>query len=73
MVERSWEKFAVREVIRVLLELGAPHTDIDQAGQTPLFYAVSHQLAEDIVPILLRAGKDKHFVFEIRFLARKTC
>ena len=55
-MERNWEKFAVREIVRVLLELGASHSDTDQAGQTPLFYAVSHTIAEDIVPILLRAG-----------------
>ena len=55
-MERNWEKFAVREIVRVLLELGASHSDTDQASQTPLFYAVSHTIAEDIVPILLRAG-----------------
>ena len=56
MAEKKWERVAVREIVRVVLQLGHPHSDKDQAGQTPLFYAVSHSQGEELVPLLLKAG-----------------
>ena len=40
----------------VCLQLGAPVDDPDCVGQTPLFYAVTHCMAADMVPLLLAAG-----------------
>ena len=40
----------------VLLHLGAAVDELDSAGQTPLFYAVTHYQAVEIVPLLLSAG-----------------
>ena len=45
-----------RTIVAVCLQLGAPVDDLDCAGQTPLFYAVTHCMAADIVPLLLAAG-----------------
>ena len=32
MVERGWKETAVREIVRVVLELGHPHSDKDQVN-----------------------------------------
>ena len=45
------------DILRVCLKLGANVNDVDSVGQTPLFYAVSHVQAAEIVPLLLRAGQ----------------
>ena len=46
------------DMVRVCLHLGASHVnDVDCIGQTPLFYAVSHVQAAEIVPLILRAGR----------------
>jgi len=47
---------AVVDIVKLLTALGAPVNDVDVVDQTPLFYAVSHCQASQLVPILLRAG-----------------
>ena len=46
-----------KTIVAVCLHLGAPVDDPDCVGQTPLFYAVTHCMAADIVPLLLAAGR----------------
>ena len=41
----------------VCLALGADVNTVDSVGQTPLFYAVSHVQADQIVPLLIKAGQ----------------
>ena len=45
------------ELVSVCLALGADVNTVDCVGQTPLFYAVSHVQADQIVPLLLKAGQ----------------
>ena len=45
------------DITKVCLKLGADVNDVDSVGQTPLFYAVCHVQAAEIVPLLLRAGQ----------------
>ena len=45
------------DIIKVCINLGADVNDVDCIGQTPLFYAVSHCQAKDIVPLLIQAGE----------------
>jgi len=44
------------DVVTVCLRLGAPVNEPDCIGQTPLFYAISHCQARELVPVLLNAG-----------------
>jgi len=44
------------DIVRLCLKLGANVNDVDCIGQTPLFYAISHCQALEIVPILIQAG-----------------
>ena len=37
MVEKGWKEIAVREIVRVVLELGHPHSDKDGVGYTIKF------------------------------------
>ena len=46
----------IPNIVAALLNLGADVDDPDCVGQTPLFYAVTHCQARDIVPLLLAAG-----------------
>ena len=48
------------EIVSVCLGLGAEVDTMDSVGQTPLFYAVSHVQADQIVPLLLKAGQYCH-------------
>ena len=45
------------DIVRLCLKLGANVNDVDCIGQTPLFYAISHCQALEIIPILIQAGK----------------
>ena len=45
------------EIVTICLALGADVNTVDSVGQTPLFYAVSHVQADQIVPLLLKAGQ----------------
>jgi len=49
---------AIPEIVKYCTALGAPVNDPDCIGQTPLFYAVTHCQATELVPILLRAGSN---------------
>ena len=53
---------AVVDIVKLLTALGAPVNDVDVVDQTPLFYAVSHCQASQLVPILLRAGTQQLFL-----------
>jgi len=44
------------DIVKVCLNLGAPVNEPDCIGQTPLFYAVTHCQAKELVPLLLTAG-----------------
>ena len=44
------------DIVKICIGLGANIHDVDSVGQTPLFYAVSHVQAGEIVPLLLGAG-----------------
>merc|ERR1712032_892888 len=44
------------DIVRLCLKLGANVNDVDCIGQTPLFYAISHCQALEIIPILIQAG-----------------
>ena len=44
------------DIVKVCLHLGAPVNEPDCIGQTPLFYAVTHCQARELVPLLLSAG-----------------
>ena len=44
------------DIIKICLRLGANINDVDCIGQTPLFYAISHCQANEIVPLLIEAG-----------------
>ena len=48
---------AVLDIVKLCTALGAPVNDTDILDQTPLFYAVSHCQAEELVPVLLKSGK----------------
>ena len=48
------------DIVSVCLALGADVDTVDSVGQTPLFYAVSHVQADQIVPLLLKAGQYSH-------------
>ena len=54
---RPTPRQAVLDIVRLCTALGAPVNDADSAGQTPLHYAVSHCMADQLVPLLLRAGE----------------
>jgi len=47
------------DIVRVCIKLGANVNDVDCIGQTPLFYAIAHCQATEIVPLLVEAGKFK--------------
>ena len=51
-VKRHWV-----DIIKVCLKNGANVNEVDCIGQTPLFYAISHCQAIEIVPLLIEAGK----------------
>ena len=53
---RPQREQAVVDIVKLCTALGAPVNDIDVINQTPLFYAVSHCQAAQLVPILLKAG-----------------
>jgi len=44
------------DIVRVCIKLGANVNDVDCIGQTPLFYAIAHCQAREIVPLLVEAG-----------------
>ena len=44
------------DIVSACLHLGAAVDDPDCVGQTPLFYAVTHCQATEIVPLLITAG-----------------
>merc|ERR1711915_1061189 len=44
------------DIVKVCLHLGAPVNEPDCIGQTPLFYAITHRQARELVPMLLEAG-----------------
>ena len=45
------------DIIKICLRLGDNINDVDCIGQTPLFYAISHCQANEIVPLLIEAGE----------------
>ena len=45
-------------IVNLLIQVGTDVNNVDVAGQTPLFYAVTHSHADTLVPRLLEAGKD---------------
>eukprot|EP00091_Calanus_sinicus_P025620 TRINITY_DN9866_c0_g1_i1.p1 TRINITY_DN9866_c0_g1~~TRINITY_DN9866_c0_g1_i1.p1 ORF type:complete len:137 (-),score=13.52 TRINITY_DN9866_c0_g1_i1:40-450(-) len=44
------------DIVTVCIHLGAPVNEPDCIGQTPLFYAITHCQANELVPLLLKAG-----------------
>merc|ERR1712079_473279 len=44
------------DIVRDCIKLGANVNDVDCIGQTPLFYAIAHCQAREIVPLLVEAG-----------------
>ena len=48
------------DIVRFCLCLGAPVNEPDCIGQTPLFYAITHCQANELVPLLLKAGRYRY-------------
>ena len=45
----------------ILFQMGAALEEVDSIGQTPLFYAVCHQFAVELITILIdRGANPKH-------------
>ena len=44
-------------IVNILIKVGSDVNDVDVAGQTALFYAVTNSQADTLVPMLLGAGK----------------
>ena len=45
-------------ILEVCLEAGADTNMVDNIGQTPLFYAVTHCQSGQLLPLLLQRGED---------------
>ena len=52
---------------------GAPVDDKDSIGQSPLFYAVSHCQADQLVKLLIQAGETSSVVFCLLHFEYSVC